>query len=294
MPQTIGFIGLGNMGLPMATNLAKAGFQVLAYNRTPKSSLPESLEAVDTPAAAAAPGIVVTMLADDAALEAVCQGARGVLAGLPNGGFHVSMSTISPTTSSRLAEAHAERGQQYVAAPVFGRPERAAAAELWVLVAGPAEAVSRVTPLVEAMSQGQFPLGERPESANVVKLAGNFLITSVLEALGEAYALARKAGIAPSELLDVVNTALFKSPLYETYGRLVAEQRFSPPGFRLRLGLKDVRLLLDTAEAHETPMPLASLVRDQMLTGIARGMGDLDWAALTQVIADNAGCRSDP
>jgi 3-hydroxyisobutyrate dehydrogenase-like beta-hydroxyacid dehydrogenase len=288
MPQTIGFVGLGSMGLPMASNLAKAGFRVLAYNRTPKPSLPEGLRAVETPAAAAAGGIVVTMLADDGALEAVCNGAQGLLAGLPKGGLHVSMSTISPAISARLAATHRERDHYYLAAPVFGRPELAAAAKLWVLVAGPAKPAASAMPLIKAMSQGQFQLGERPETANIVKLTGNFLIASMLEALGEAIALARKAGIAPTDLIDVVNTALFKSPLYESYGQLVAGGRFSPAGFKLHLGLKDVRLLLETAESREAPMPSASLIHDQMLTGVARGMGDLDWAVLTQVVADNA------
>lgn len=242
----------------------------------------------ETPAAAAAAGVVVTMLADDAALDAVCDGRQGLLAGLPKGGLHISMSTISPATSARLVASHGERDQRYLAAPVFSRPELAAAAKLWVVVAGPAEPVARAKGLLEAMSQRQFQLGERPENANVVKLAGNFLIASMLEALGEAYALALKAGVAPTDLLDVVNTALFRSPLYENYGQLVAERRFSPAGFKLRLGLKDLRLLLETANTSATPMPSASLVHDQMLTGVARGMGDLDWAALTQVIADNA------
>jgi 3-hydroxyisobutyrate dehydrogenase-like beta-hydroxyacid dehydrogenase len=228
------------------------------------------------------------MLPDDAALQSVSDGPDGVLAGLPNGGLHVSMSTISPSASAGLAARHADRDQHYLAATVFGRPDRAAEAKLWLVVAGPSESVTRATPLFEAVSQGQFRVGDMPESANVVKLAGNFLISSMLEALGETYALARKAGVSPTELLNVLNTAVFNSPAYESYGQQVAERRFTP-GFKLRLALKDLRLLLETADARQTPMPLASLIHDQLLSGVARGMGDMDWSALTQVIADNAG-----
>ncbi|MDE2149781.1 MAG: NAD(P)-dependent oxidoreductase [Gammaproteobacteria bacterium] len=292
MTQTIGFIGLGGMGLPMAANLAKAGFAVRGYNRTPKSGLPAGLTAVASPAEAAAGGMVLTMVADDAALRAVCDGPQGLFAGLPEGGLHLSMSTISPAASQALAAAHAGRGQGYLAAPVFGRPEAAAAARLWIVAGGPDDAFERAKPVLQAMSQGQFHISRTAESANVVKLGGNFLIAAVLEALGEVYALGRKAGLAPAELLAIYNTALFKSPIYENYGKLAAEQRFTPPGFRLRLGLKDLRLLLQAAEAAEAPMPLASLIHDHMLSGVARGMGELDWAALIQVIADNAGCQN--
>jgi len=290
MSKEIGFIGLGSMGMPMAGNLVKAGYAVRAYNRTRKSGLREGIVAVENPRQAAAAGVVVTMVADDAALRAVCEGEGGLLAGLPHGGLHVSMSTVAPATVQALANEHARRGQRFVSAPVFGRPEAAAAAQLWIVAGGADAALAQAAPVFAALGQGHFHVGPKPESANIVKLGGNFLIAAMLEALGEVYALGRKAGLAPAELLKIYNTALFKSPIYENYGRLAAEARFDPPGFKLRLGLKDLRLVLQAAQALEAPMPLASLIHDHMLAGVARGLGELDWAALTRVLAENAGC----
>jgi 3-hydroxyisobutyrate dehydrogenase-like beta-hydroxyacid dehydrogenase len=290
--KEIGFVGLGAMGLPMAANLAKAGHAVRAYNRTPKAELPPGIVAVPSAAQAAATGAVVTMLADDAALNAVCAGEQGLLAGLPRGGLHVSMSTIAPATAEQLAAEHARRGQEFVCAPVFGRPAAAQAAQLWIVAAGSRAALSRAQPIFAALGQGSFRVGEAAGLACVVKLGGNFLIAAVIEALGEVYALGRKAGLEPGELLEIYNTALFKSPLYENYGRLAAERRFEPAGFKLRLGLKDLRLVLQTAQTHQAPMPLASLIHDHMLSAVARGLGELDWAALSKWLAQSAGCDS--
>jgi 3-hydroxyisobutyrate dehydrogenase-like beta-hydroxyacid dehydrogenase len=199
------------------------------------------------------------------------------------------MSTISVALSKRLAEAHAAAGQAYIAAPVFGRPDVAAAAELWVVAAGPAEPLERCRSVFDAISQGLWLVGEEPWTANVVKLAGNFAIAAMLEALGEAFALVRKSGAEVHQFLQIINSALFKSPLYETYGSMIADERYEPAGFKLALGLKDVRLALAAADAAATPMPLASLIRDHLLSAIAHGQGDMDWAGLAQVIAENAG-----
>jgi 3-hydroxyisobutyrate dehydrogenase-like beta-hydroxyacid dehydrogenase len=289
----IGFIGLGSMGLPLARRLLEAGHRVAVYNRTPAAAerlAPFGAVAADSPAAAARGAeALVTMVADDAALEAVLEGERGALAALPPGAVHVSMSTISPRLSRRLAERHAAAGQAYVAAPVFGRPDAAAAGKLWIVAAGPAAALERCRPLFEAMGQGVIPVGDDPARANVVKLAGNLLLAAAIEALGEAFVLARKHGIAPEDVLDVVNGRLFRSPIYENYGRLIAAQRYEPAGFRLRHGLKDVRLALEAGEAVAAPLPLASLVRDRFLSAVARGWGDADWAALARVAAADAG-----
>lgn len=288
---TVGFVGLGSMGGAMARNLAMAGFKVLAWNRTTRPGALEQagLIGAATPAEAARNGIVVSMVADDSALQAVTHGDDGILAGLPQDGLHICMSTVGVQISAALAQVHRGAGRRYLAAPVFGRPDAAAAAKLWIVAAGEAADYARAEPLFQAMGQGSFHVGAAPEQAGTVKLAGNFLLMAMLEALGEAFALTAKAGIAPRQLLDIVNGALFKSPVYENYGRIAIDRKFDPPGLRLRLGLKDANLMLDAANALQVPMPLASLVRDRMLGAAARGMGELDWSVLTRLIAADAG-----
>jgi len=289
----VGFVGLGRMGLPMARNLARAGHEVAAYNRT--RSRAEALaeaggRAADTPAAAAdGAEVVVTMLADDAAVEAVTLGEDGILGALRPGAVHLGMSTVGVALSRRLAEAHRRAGQGYVAAPVFGRPEAAEGAKLWVVAAGAPEAVDRCEPVFDAVGQGMFRVGEEPEKASVVKLAGNFMLAGMIEALGEAMALGRKHGVEAPKLLEVLTSTLFNLPVYRNYGGMIAEGRFEPAGFALRLGLKDVRLVLDAADEAAVPMPLASLAHDHFLSGVARGWGELDWAGMGRVIAENAG-----
>jgi 3-hydroxyisobutyrate dehydrogenase-like beta-hydroxyacid dehydrogenase len=290
----IGFIGLGAMGEPMARNLLRAGHALKVYNRT--RSRAEALAGhgatlVDTPAAACTAGVVATMLADDRATEEVVFGGGGVLQGLPSGGVHVSHSTISTDLSRRLAEAHRQKGQSFVAAPVFGRPDAAQAARLVVVAAGPSEAVERCRPALEAIGRKLFVIGPEAPAAHTVKLAGNFLIVSMLETLGEAFALLRKSGVDPGMFLEILNGSLFQSPLYENYGKMVVEQRYEPPGFKLRLGLKDVRLVLAAADEAAAPMPLASLIHDNLLSGVAQGMGEHDWSAVARVAAQKAGLK---
>lgn len=286
----IGFVGLGNMGSGIARNLLKAGHEVHAYNRTASRAeeLARDGARVATIAEAAATGIVFTMLADDHAVEECVFGHGGILASLPRGGLHVSLSTISVALSRRLVEEHARHGQDYVSAPVFGRPQAAASAHLVVVAAGPTEAIEKARPMLEAMGRKLFILGTDAPQANVLKLAGNFLIAAMLEALSEAFALTRKSGIEPLKYLEIMNT-LYQSPVYETYGRIIAEERYEPAGFKMLLGLKDVRLVLAAGEAAAVPMPLASLVRDHMLSGIARGLGEIDWSAIGRVVAEDAG-----
>lgn len=243
----------------------------------------------DDPAKAAGQEIIITMLADDTAVESVVFGAKGVLEGMKPDALHVSMSTISPDLSRRLAEAHHERGQQYVAAPVFGRPDAAAAAKLFIVASGPKEALAKAKPILEVLGQRTFEVGERPEDANYIKLSGNFLITCVLEGLGEVFALARKAEIDPNTLFEVLSGTMFGAPAYNNYGPRIIEEKFLPAGFKMPLGLKDVRLLLQAADKLSTPMPFAGVVRDRFLSGIANGYGDLDWSALSLVVADSAG-----
>lgn len=289
----VGFVGLGRMGLPMARNLVRAGHEVAVYNRT-RSRADALVEAgarvADTPAdAASGAEVVVTMLADDAAVEAVTLGGDGILGALPVGAVHAGMSTTGVGLSRRLAAEHGRAGQRYVAAPVFGRPEAAEGAKLWVVAAGAPDAVDRCEPVFDAVGQGMFRVGEEPEKASVVKLAGNFMLAGMIEALGEAMALGRRHGVEAPKLLEVLTSTLFNLPVYRNYGGMIAEGRFEPAGFALRLGLKDVRLVLDAADEAAVPMPLASLAHDHLLSGVARGWGDLDWAGMGRVIAANAG-----
>ena len=244
-----GFIGLGSMGQPMAGSLLRAGHKVIAYNRTRERA--EGLRSygatvASTAAEACAGEVVFTMLADDTAVGEVVFGDRGILSEL-NCGLHVSLSTISVGLAKRLAQAHSEKGQQYVSAPVFGRPEAAAAAKLVIVASGSAASVAGCRPLLEAMSQKVFVASEEAWKANAIKLAGNFMLASMLETLSEAVALMRKSEIDPKLFLEIVNGNLFRSPVYENYGGIIAEQKFEPAGFKMRLGLKDVRLVLAAA-----------------------------------------------
>ena len=288
----VGFIGLGNMGLPIARNLLKAGHELTVYNRT--RSKAEALAAAGAKVAnslteASTAEVVMTMLADDQAVEQTTLEDGGILNTLASGGIHISLSTVSTALSRRLTVAHAARGQNFIASPVFGRPDAAEAARLVVVAAGPAEAVERVRPLLEVIGRKLFVIGLEPYAANAVKLAGNFLIASMLETLSEAFVLARKCGVEPAKFLEILNGSFFQSPIYENYGRIIIGEKFSPPGFALRLGLKDVRLVLAAGDEAAVPMPVASVIRDHFVSGVARGWGDMDWAALAKVVAEEAG-----
>ena len=287
-----GFIGLGNMGRAMARNLIRAGHEVVVYNRTRSRADELAGEGAVVAASVAegcAPGVVMTMLADDSAVEETTFGKNGILGALPESGVHISCSTISIGLATRLAELHLKRGQDFVASPVFGRPQAAEAAKLLVVAAGPEDAVERCRPLLQAVGDRLFVLGSEAAAANALKLGGNFLIASMLEALGEAFAFMRKSGVDPAQFLEIVNGSLFKSPVYENYGKIVVEERFQPAGFKMRLGLKDVRLILAAGEGADVPLPLASLIRDHLISGIARGYGELDWSAVAKVAAADAG-----
>jgi 3-hydroxyisobutyrate dehydrogenase-like beta-hydroxyacid dehydrogenase len=288
----IAFLGLGRMGRGMAANLLKAGHSVTVWNRTrARADEMQSSGAriADSPAAAAKSGIVITMLADDHSVESVVFGDGGILRALPAGGLHISMSTISVSLSSRLAEAHHAAGQSYVSAPVLGRPEAAAMAKLLIIAAGPPESIARVQPCFGAMAQKTIVVSSTPPDANVIKLCCNFFIASIIETLGETFALARKSGIEASKLLEVFTGTPVTAPLVATYGALIAEGKFTPPGFSLPLGLKDVRLVLAAADAAGAPLPIANLLHDRFLTAIARGHSDKDWSAIALLAAEDAG-----
>jgi len=288
----IGFIGLGNMGAGMAANLLKAGHEVTAYNRS-QDKVAALAEQGATPAKSVAEtcdgDIVITMLANDDAVSAVTFGDDGVLATLRPGATHVSSSTISVALSERLTAAHAEAGQRFVAAPVFGRPEAAAAAKLFVVAAGAADALQPLTAVFEAIGQRTFVVSDEPKAANLVKLSGNFLIASVIESLGEAMALVAKAGVDKNEYLEILTSTLFGAAVYKTYGGLIAREEFEPAGFAAELGQKDIRLVLAAAESLQTPLPIASLLRDRFLTLLANGGAHLDWSAVGALPAWEAG-----
>jgi len=242
-----------------------------------------------TPAEACRVGIVMTMLADDSAVESQVFGEGGMLASLPRGGVHISCSTISVALSDRLTAAHSAAGQEFVSCPVFGRPDAAEAGRLAVVAAGPTQVIDRCKPLFESFGSKLLVLGEKPPLANVVKLSGNFLIASVLESLAEALAFARKSGVDPAVLMDFLTSTLFTAPVYKIYGGLIVEGNYDKVGFALPLGLKDIRLVMQAAEAQSVPMPIASVVRDRFLTAMARGNAHKDWSALGLIAMEDAG-----
>ena len=288
----IGFIGLGQMGSGMARSLIKAGHQVTVWNRSRAKSEPLAKDGAKVAGELrdfAGAEAVITMLADDAATEAVVFGDGGLLKSLKRDAIHIAMSTIGVALSARLAKAHEAVGQSYVAAPVFGRPEAAAAAKLFIVAAGSKAAVERCQPCFDAMGQRTFTVSDDPSAANLIKLSGNFMIGSVIEALGETVALMRKAGVSPESYLEVMTNTLFAAPVYKTYGGLIAGEKYRPAGFAAPLALKDVRLTLAAAEANRVPMPFASLIRDRLLTLIAQEGEDIDWSAMAKVAAGNAG-----
>jgi 3-hydroxyisobutyrate dehydrogenase-like beta-hydroxyacid dehydrogenase len=287
----VGFIGLGRMGAGMALRLIDAGHELSVWNRTPDKARPlvaKGAKLAATIADACRGDAVITMLADDAAVEGVAHGPDGLAANLPRLAVHVSMSTIGIALSERLAAAHAQAGQRYLAAPVFGRPDAAAAGKLFVIPAGTAGALEDCMPLLTAMGQKVLPVSERAPDANLVKLAGNFLIAATIESLGEAMALVGKGGIDRARFLEILTSTLFTAPLYANYGRLIVEGKYQPPGFAAPLGYKDMRLTLAASDALHAPMPIASLLRDRYVRLMAQDREGYDWSAIAMLAAEDA------
>lgn len=289
----VGFIGLGNMGSAIARNLIKAGHSLTVYNRTRSRAdalKPLGARIAESPSAAATGAeVLITMVADDRAVEDVILAPGNALEALPAGAIHISMSTISVALSRRLAEAHSEKQQHYIAAPVFGRPDAAAAAKLFVVAAGSTKPVERCRPIFNAIGQKTFHPSEDAPAANAIKLSGNFLITAVIESLAEAFTFARKFDIDPNAFLDVLTGSLFTAPVYRTYGSMIAADKFEPAGFKMPLGFKDNRLLLEAAEQAGVPMPMANLVRDRFMAALAQCMAESDWAAIARISSQDAG-----
>jgi 3-hydroxyisobutyrate dehydrogenase-like beta-hydroxyacid dehydrogenase len=281
------------MGSGMARNLIKAGHQLTVYNRTRQRA--EGLESlgarvVSSPAeAASAAEVLITMLADDGAVEDVLLGHDGAMGALPPGAVHVGMSTISVQLSRRLVAEHQRKQQHYIAAPVFGRPDAAAAGKLFIVAAGPLQQIERCRGLFDRMGQKTFVVDEQAPAANVVKLTGNFLITTVIESLSEAFALVRKSGLNAEKFLEVMTESLFTAPLYRNYGSMIVSDKFEPAGFKMPLGFKDNRLVLAAAEEVRAPIPMASLIHDRFLEAMALGLSNADWSAISRVSQRNAG-----
>lgn len=289
----IGFIGLGNMGAAIAANLINAGHEVAVWNRSAakaRALVEAGATLVATPKeAAAGREAVFTMLADDAALDAVLDGDAGLMAGLGKGALHISMSTIAVATAERLTQQHRSRGQRFMCAPVFGRPEAAAAGKLFIVAAGDPDDVAVASPLFSAIGQRVFAVGAKPSSASLVKLCGNFMILSAIESLAEAMTLAEKGGVPKAQLLEVLTGSLFGAPVFHNYGKILVDGRFKPAGFAAPLGLKDMRLAGQSAEKLRVPMPLLSLLRDHLLQTIAVEGEDIDWSGIGLTVAKNGG-----
>ncbi len=287
-PVKITFIGLGNMGLPMAQNLLHAGHQLILYNRTydkAASLIAQGAEFAQTPREAAAGDLVITMLSDDTALEQVVMGADSIVQGMPTNGIHISASTISVEMAQKLSAVHEKQEQHFISATVLGRPDAAKAAKLRIILAGPETARQRVIPVLQALGQEIFQIGDVGASGNVAKIGVNFLIASMLEALAEAQLMVGKHGVEPAVFMNVVN-ALFQSPVYQNYGAIMTERRFEPAGFKMKLGIKDVELARQAAKAVNAPLPLGDLMQSHFAKGMAQGYGDLDWTALIRCLEE--------
>ena len=289
----IGFAGLGGMGSAMAANLLQAGYGVKVWNRSPQTAQPlVNAGAVQArqPEELAEVDVLITMLANDAATEQVVV-ESGLLQQLRAGAIHINMATVSVALAKRLALLHAERNVGYIAAPVLGRVDVAAAGKLNILAAGDPLLLAKVQPLFEVLGQQTWHFGDEPEQANIVKIAANFTLASAIEAMAEGSALVRSYGVSGADYLHMLTSTLFASPAYKGYGGLIAEEKFEPAGFKLSLGMKDVGLALEAGANSHTPMPFASVLKDNFLDAVAQGDADLDWSALAKVAARRAGLK---
>ncbi len=286
----ISVLGLGQMGAPIARNLVARGFAVRVWNRdaAKTATVPGARPCTTVAEAVAGADVALTMLADDAALRAVTLGEGGVLDSLPEGSVHLGMSTVSLAIVRELALAHAARGQHYIASPVFGRPDVAAAAKLFVVPGGPAAVLERLAPVFAAIGQATFPMAT-PEQAALAKLAGNFMIAGTIEMLSEALAFGEKGGIDPEQLLGLLTGTVFGSPIVNRYGGLIARTEFEPAGFALHLGLKDVNLVLAASQQLGLPMPVAGVVQQHLVSAVKKGRGEIDIAGVATIVREEAG-----
>ena len=288
----IAFIGLGRMGSSMARNLLRAGHQVAVYNRSHEKAealSKDGAEVADSIAQACRSAEVCwTMLADDAAVGDAVFAPNALAASLEPHATHISSSTISVAMGRALSVAHMSRDQGFLSVPVFGRPDAAEAKKLIAVAGGDPALIERLRPLLESIGRAVFIAGPEPWQANLFKLCGNFSIASVLEIFGEAFATLQKSGADHRAFLEVMNE-LYGSPVYKNYGSTILERQYDPAAFALKLGLKDIRLMLEAAGEFDAPMPMASVLRDQFLTAMGNGQEQLDWSSLALVAERNAG-----
>ncbi|WP_263772772.1 NAD(P)-dependent oxidoreductase [Propionivibrio soli] len=293
MTPSIAYLGLGSMGMSMAARLIEASYPLTVWNRSAGKAAPltgkGAREAATPEDAVKNADFVFSMVADDRALEDVVSGDHGMLSAMKPGAVHVSMSTILPATAQRLAAAHAERDVGYIAAPVFGRPEAAAAGMLWICLSGKAADKERLLPIIKPLCQQHYDFGEEPQAANVIKLSGNFMIASAIEAMSEAFVFGEKNGIDQGRLADFFGSTIFNCPIYKNYGRIIAEQRFDPPGFRLALGRKDIQLVAETARSSNVPMPFLATLQNRYTARVAKGGAESDWTSIALDVASDAG-----
>jgi len=294
MENKIGFIGLGNMGMPMAKNLIDAGYHLQVYNRTASKADELSAASIiicNTPAQAAdGVKILISMLSEDDVLKETVTGEDGILKTFPAGAVHISMSTIAPDTSEELYKLHKISGSTYIASPVFGRPDAAATRKLFICISGDPKAKEIAKPILECLGQRVIDFGEKVSGANVVKVAGNFMIIASMEMMAEAYTLAEKNGLDRAQVADFFGTTLFSAPIFQNYGKLIATKQFQPIGFKTKLGFKDTRLTLKIAQASLTPMPTAMLVHNRLQSAVAKGWGESDWVeGVSRGVSEDAG-----
>ncbi|MBI4207479.1 MAG: NAD(P)-dependent oxidoreductase [Betaproteobacteria bacterium] len=286
----IGFIGLGQMGRGMAGRLLDSGHELSVWNRSravAETFRPRGALVAERPDELLDADVVITMLADDAAVEVVWI-TSGMVRQVPASTIHLNMASVSLSMGQRLAEMHRAAGAPYVSAPVFGRPSAAATGQLDIVAAGAEAAIARCVPLFEALGRRWFNVGSEPHYANIVKIARNFLLGSIIESLGEAFALVQKSGVDPAAFLDIITSTSMNAPAYKNYGRLILENP-AQATFSLKLGMKDVELALQAGDDTGVPLPLGELLRTQHLAAIARGYGDREWASLGNYIAECAG-----
>ncbi|MCE7067691.1 NAD(P)-dependent oxidoreductase [Dyadobacter sp. CY326] len=291
MSEKIAFLGLGNLGTPIAERLIKAGHELTVWNRTTSKADPlvklgakvveNAIDAIEDG------GIVISVLADDAAVEEIFS--MELVEKMGKGGIHISMSTISPETSRQLSQIHDWYEETYVAAPIFARPEAVVAGVGNIAISGKTAAKDVAKPILQGFVKGIYDFGEDPGAANVVKLAGNFMIAASLEMMGEAFTMAEKNGISRQSIFEMLTQTIFAAPIFQNYGKLVASNVYEPVAFRLPLGLKDINLTLQAAANVNVPMPMADLVRNRFISALAKGRQEMDWAALAKGPSDDAG-----
>ena len=293
MSNKIGFIGLGSMGTPMAKNLLEAGYHLQVYNRTLSKAdeFGDGITKCKTPAEAAdGVSAIITMLSEDDVVKGAVLGDDGILKTLPKGAVHISMSTISPDTAQLLSAKHQDAGCCYVAAPVFGRPEAAAAKKLWICISGDQASKDKARPILENLGQGIIDFGESAGGANVVKIAGNFMIMASLEMMAEAFTLAEKNGLDRAKVSEFFGSTLFNTPIFQNYGKAIANKQYQPVGFKSKLGYKDARLAFKLSQQSQAPMPIATAVHNRLLTAVAKGWGETDWAeGIGRGVSEDAG-----